>query len=329
MVIIISNPEDAHPGFVTKHLKNDYIILDAGDIIAKRALTYTLRKGKLEVRYNGKLLSNVTGVWVRRPRRAGRTLEFPVRDEHFDYVTDALNAHIRQLYSLFSEATWVSSNFHIARAENKVFQLETAAKLGMNIPETIVTSDPKEARSFVEQHKKVIVKPLSRYAPRLDDKVSLILWSHVITPQDSINYEGLHLAPSIFQQAIEPAYELRVTVVGDEAFAAKITVENELPNVRDWRVDQHDEAIVQMEAYSENDSLLRQCITYTQKLGLNYGALDIIVDKQGVAWFLEINPNGQWAFVEHRTGQPIGKALARLLETTQPRDHHEALHDIK
>jgi hypothetical protein len=39
-----------------------------------------------------------------------------------------------------------------------------------------------------------------------------------------------------------------------------------------------------------------------------------VLDKKGEIWFLEINPNGQWAFVEEVTGQPMGKALADLLQ---------------
>ena len=317
MIIIISNPDDAHIGFVTKHLKSDYIVIDAGDVLAKKSLTYSLLNKSLEVRYNGQLLSEVTGVWVRRPRKAGTTLHPPVRDEHVDYVNDALNAHIRQLYSLFNDATWISDNYHIARAENKVFQLVTARNLGMHVPETIVTSDPVEARTFVESNEYVIVKPLSRYAPRLNDTVSLILWSHLVTPKKTIDYKGLHLAPSIFQKAIKPAYELRVTVVGDEVFAAKIVVKKQSVDARDWRVDQHDEESVLMERHILSDELSLQCRALTKNLGLCYGAIDIIVDTDGLHWFLEINPNGQWAFVEHRTGQPIGEAIARLLESSR------------
>jgi glutathione synthase/RimK-type ligase-like ATP-grasp enzyme len=47
--------------------------------------------------------------------------------------------------------------------------------------------------------------------------------------------------------------------------------------------------------------------------GLIYGALDFIVTPEGRFVFLEINPAGQYMWVESRTGLPITNALADLL----------------
>jgi glutathione synthase/RimK-type ligase-like ATP-grasp enzyme len=52
----------------------------------------------------------------------------------------------------------------------------------------------------------------------------------------------------------------------------------------------------------------------TRALGLKFSAIDLVVDVHGDVWFLELNPNGQWGFVELATGQPIGAAMAALLE---------------
>jgi hypothetical protein len=37
-------------------------------------------------------------------------------------------------------------------------------------------------------------------------------------------------------------------------------------------------------------------------MGLIYGAIDMRLTPDGRYVFLEINPAGQWLFVEHRTG---------------------------
>ena len=82
--------------------------------------------------------------------------------------------------------------------------------------------------------------------------------------------------------------------------------------VRDWRIGTNEELVIK--AYTLPKTIARKCIFLTKKLGLNFGAIDLVQDKQGKAWFLEINPNGQWAFIEEKTGQPIGRAIAALLE---------------
>jgi glutathione synthase/RimK-type ligase-like ATP-grasp enzyme len=50
-----------------------------------------------------------------------------------------------------------------------------------------------------------------------------------------------------------------------------------------------------------------------KRLGLVYGAIDLRRTPEGRHVFLEVNPAGEWRFVEERTGQPITKALAKLL----------------
>jgi len=44
-------------------------------------------------------------------------------------------------------------------------------------------------------------------------------------------------------------------------------------------------------------------------LGLRFAAIDLVLDQTGEYWFLEANPNGQWAWIESRTGLPISSAI--------------------
>ena len=49
------------------------------------------------------------------------------------------------------------------------------------------------------------------------------------------------------------------------------------------------------------------------RLGLIYGAIDLRQTPAGDYVFLEVNPAGQWLFVEQRTGQPISEAISASL----------------
>jgi glutathione synthase/RimK-type ligase-like ATP-grasp enzyme len=49
------------------------------------------------------------------------------------------------------------------------------------------------------------------------------------------------------------------------------------------------------------------------RLGLVYGAIDVRLTPEGRYVFLEVNPAGQWLFIEHATGQPISAELASRL----------------
>jgi glutathione synthase/RimK-type ligase-like ATP-grasp enzyme len=56
-----------------------------------------------------------------------------------------------------------------------------------------------------------------------------------------------------------------------------------------------------------------KCVALTQRLGLRFGCIDMIVTPEDKYVFLEINPNGQWRWVQELTGMPIAEAIADLL----------------
>jgi len=316
MILIITDPSDPHLPFVTNHLKkNEYIVLDVGVISDGAKLTYTVADDGFKVHYEGKELQDVTGVWYRRPRIAQDDLHLNIRPDYQDYAYSALQKMAGQLYTMFEDAIWISNVYAIRRAENKPLQLKVARQLGFNVPKTCFTSDSTAAKKFVEEHKEVIFKPLSDRWPKPTKKdTQPTLYARKVRADEPIDYKGLHLAPAIFQQLIDPAFELRVTVVGDRVFTAKIETSGFTRKaVRDWRLG-HREGDLKFTAYDLPEEMAKKCITLTKELGLNFGAIDLIQAKDGSIWFLEINSNGQWGFVEWATGQQIGKAMAQLLK---------------
>jgi hypothetical protein len=58
-----------------------------------------------------------------------------------------------------------------------------------------------------------------------------------------------------------------------------------------------------------HDALLR----LMRRLGLVYGAIDLRVRPDGEHVFFEVNPSGQWLFVEERTGLPLTRTFVDVL----------------
>ncbi len=103
-------------------------------------------------------------------------------------------------------------------------------------------------------------------------------------------------------------------MVGSKVYAA-ITHDDgvkEIEQVRDWRVGQL-LGRIHFDQYRLPRYMAAKCVALVKRMGLAFGAIDLVMDKAGKLWFLEINPNGQWAFIEDDTAQPIGKAIAELL----------------
>lgn len=311
--IVISHDDDAHLPYVQKYLDQELTLVNPFKIIDNVELSYRFEGSKAIITYDGTELKDVKAVWYRKPDLID-DIKLPVEDKYLQYSRDTITRHIAALRASFPEAYWVSDYYAIQRAENKFWQLQMAHRVGFNVPETVITSDRAIAERFIKKHDNTIVKSLTQTSPEVTRET--VLFSTKINHQHSFDLGGLNLAPAIFQQAINAVTDVRVTVVGDEVFAAAVQDKGieEWTEIRDWRISQL-MGKVKFEPYKLSKSTVEWCIKLVRKLGLVYGAIDLVVDENGKEWFLEINPNGQWAFIEDETGQPIGKAIAELLKT--------------
>ena len=61
------------------------------------------------------------------------------------------------------------------------------------------------------------------------------------------------------------------------------------------------------------ESLAMACRSLVRQLGLRFGAIDLVQAADGDYVFLEINPNGQWLWIQDETGLPIAEALCTTL----------------
>ena len=129
----------------------------------------------------------------------------------------------------------------------------------------------------------------------------------VIPATQTMNYEGLGLTPMIFQQLIHKLFDLRVTVIGNRVFGCKIVSDQV-----DWRTAQSKPETLYT-PFELDKEIAEMCLLMNQQLGLNFGAYDFAYSNEGEQVFLEVNPNGQWGFVEEKTGLPLSNAMAELL----------------
>src|SRR5205807_696694 len=117
---------------------------------------------------------------------------------------------------------WVSHPDAIAAAEWKPRQLAVAREEGFTIPRTLVTNSASEALTFVEEMGgRVIYKTLQHpfLFHRSSPDVKIIYSSLVTSELLKSNAEGIAATTNLFQQYIDKAYDVRVTVFGRRVFA--------------------------------------------------------------------------------------------------------------
>lgn len=318
-VLILADDEDEHVPYVTKHLQCEWSVVNTGRI-SEEGLTYSFTSNDRypTITYAGQALDLAQNadlsVWYRTVDFAQLGPELRIKPaKYHDYCVDSLVRLADALPTLVHpDAFWVSERAAIAQAELKPNQLLKAKRAGFNVPDTVYTSDPREAASFLREHGICVVKPLARRPPRGNNQYTRIF------EYGKASFQGLNVNAHIFQQLIEPAFELRVAVVGTKTFAA-IVSDNEAhqarqQGIRDFRHSFEKETFTAT-AFELPQNVANSCVEVVRLLGTVCGFLDLIVDQRGKYYFLEDNPNGQWAFVDDSTVKLIGQALARLLET--------------
>ncbi|MBA3486226.1 MAG: hypothetical protein H0T88_03380 [Lysobacter sp.] len=244
-------------------------------------------------------LEQVGATWVRKSAK-------------FSFISDDLAAqerafaHAETEHLFFSllhslDCFWMSHPSATRSALWKGEQLRRAAQMGFRVPRTLISNSPEAVRRFKETlNRQIIFKTMS--SPSLS--------AHEVAPADR-RYGGLpttlvsddHLAsidavrevPCLFQEHVPKKHELRVTVIGTRAFAARIHSQLDSRTVTDFR---DYSAEIPYDAAKLPAELEARCVAFVRSYGLEFGAIDLIVTPQDEVVFLENNPVGQFLFVE-------------------------------
>lgn len=185
------------------------------------------------------------------------------------------------------------------RAASKPRQLQRAVELGFRVPDTLITSSPDAARAFLEKHDgKVIHKTLT--APP-----HAFVETRPLAADDLTLLELLPLAPTMLQEQVNGVADLRITIVGDRHYAARI------PSRPGGALDSRLDLSQAYQACDVEPDLAARLKRLLEILGLPVGTVDLKLRESGECVFFEINPQGQFLYVEIMTGQEIAKGFAQ------------------
>jgi len=203
------------------------------------------------------------------------------------------------------EIRWVNPIEKVYVAEHKLYQLRIAQQLGMPIPKTMATSSWKDAAEFVRQTPQgSICKPIF-HGLYNDGSDNYSIYTRNVQVADFTDSAALG-CPILLQEQVPRMQDLRVTFIGPKCFAAAIETK---ANTIDWRTPS---AEARFSEITISDDLRHKCEQMLQTLGLEYGAFDFIRTPKGEDVFLEVNPTGEWAWLETSLGFPMRDAFVEL-----------------
>jgi len=214
------------------------------------------------------------------------------------------------------EAFVVNPSGSLLHGRLKPYHLALAARAGLNIPRTLISNSSSEIISFIQHNaghgQKTIVKGFQPTIWELDGGNAGI-FSTIHVEQSDIERSDMRSAPCIFQQAIEKRYEVRVCVYGETLFALEINSQDNEETLVDFRLttDWSRFSYRMLDIPSEVRSGI---LSFQKTLGLNFGAMDFIVDKSDDWIFLETNVMGNFLWMEcFNSEAPLLDALVDFL----------------
>jgi hypothetical protein len=260
--------------------------------------TLTLEQDGREARVH---LGPPTRGWIRRvaPPRWRRSVELGSEAAAVRAAWTALVTAI----ACAPEVAWLTPLDRLFLRENKLLQSAVARRLGVPTPATSVVSDASAIPAALGDT--IVVKPLgpANYIDHTGE--AKVVWTQTINRGSPV-LERLHSAPFLLQRHLDAERHLRAVTVGDRVWVC------ELPGrgrPLDWRRDDqaHDSFVATTHPSVERDAL-RLAVAF----GVGYSSQDWIVTRER-AYFLDLNPAGQWLFLPPEVASSVTKAIAAWL----------------
>lgn len=250
-------------------------------------------------------LDDIKAVWwrkpfVSRPSDSLSRIEFPYARRETEYA-------LRGVWDLLlsdPEVYWMSNPHHIRQSGNKMLQMARGAAHGLTSPRTIVTNDPDDVREFYEECSgRMVFKSMTgpfllpgeveEFTP--ETFIPGMPLVRPFTEDDMEKVDSVRESACMFQELVEKKHELRVTIFEDQIFTCRIDSQKNDITRYDWR---RQDSSPQATVGELPDPVAKACLALLDEFGLRFGAFDFIVTPEDEHVFLEVNPNGQWLFVQ-------------------------------
>lgn len=260
----------------------------------------------IELRIEGVPLTpaNVSTIWYRRPH----ALEPAGSGDRYDraFAAAEWTAGLEGFLAHVPAARWMNHPANIMAASSKLEQLARSASFGFQVPAWVCTTERAAAlRFFDECDGYVVTKPLySGYIERATPNADTVIFTSRVHRDDIGDWSSKLGAPTLFQREVV-GLDVRVTVVEDEVTAIGLMRDDGVVDIRTCNM-----MGVRYSAQPVPDGVTSAIRALVHSYGLRFAALDFKA-ANGVWHFLEINPNGQWAWLDLVAGTTIFRSFLR------------------
>jgi hypothetical protein len=320
VVLIVSNTGDIHCDFLVDACSRqglECFRLNTDRFRISGVVDWRVDTGECLIEIDGRRcrLADVSLLIYRRPIPAHQ-----MRTDIEPWVRRLLDSEWNALECALSQAVRckvLNGLAGSALAQNKIVQLQTARGAGLNVPQTLISTDARALREFAARQRCVTKGIVNAF--HLDGKDLRSAFTSFVDAEALGQYDPTGVA-TLLQTAVEAAAMWRVVVVGGKTLGFRFHGP-QLGQVADSRpIERHLEGAYSPVPHTVAEKLLQMC----RALDIEFASADFIEDPHGELWFLDLNPEGQWAFLEDRFGVRISDEIVRLADSSNGGRHPAA-----
>jgi hypothetical protein len=236
-------------------------------------------------------------LWWRRPR-ADQVITAHAGSTHErSLVNNDCRGALGGILAAAFDGQWISSPEATDRAADKVYQLAVAREAGFRVPRTLISQSRADVIAFTQQVGRTIVKPVvGARGPSL--------WTRWVDDPAAIPAPSFEVCPATYQEYIEGCRHIRLNCFGERMYAALIETDE-----LDWRPDLQ----VPISPWPVPEYIRARVAGVLRRLQLRMGVVDLKLTPDGEPVWLEVNPQGQFLFLEPLTDEPLTEHFADFL----------------
>lgn len=309
MILICSNSGDLSAERINSTLLNKNI--DTYNLFIDQYVSlspqFIISDGNL-INQVGVNLSNISAIYYR-----ATTFPYLLNSQMPEFYRNFLN---RELITLFLgqlmsiNAIWINHPFYAHLSSYKIRQIAKAREMGLDVPDTCVSTDRQVLFDFYRQlkgkNRNVVTKAIHLgyvQAENSDDDEFIFTQEAVIQTIDELPKNN----PILLQEKIDADYEIRCFIVGNQVLSAKLIIPK---NCIDYRAIDSSEIKTEIITLPKNQ--VKACVELTHFFNLKYSAIDLLFCN-GRYFFLDLNSTGEWLWYENNAQLSISDKIADVL----------------
>jgi glutathione synthase/RimK-type ligase-like ATP-grasp enzyme len=152
------------------------------------------------------------------------------------------------------------------------------------------------------------------YVERPGEDCDTLIYTSRVLETHMGDLTDLKNCPTLFQQFVQKHSDVRITVVDNDIHAVELQA-SDLPGEQRCDIRRNNMADVSYRSITLPSDIEGKIMRFMRHYGLRFGAIDMAISAQGDWVFFEVNPNGQWAWLDITAGTSIARSFASSFAT--------------